>query len=284
MLVVDDLLKTFEDETQEPVGDKADGMDSTQEAGIISSIDDVHPKDVSGRGTTLQKERRQQDTRILAMQISRLEALASQQAEEVVSLNDTCAELLQSSRKCALELTECATQFRTGVSRVMVLRSDLEHNIGIIKNHLDSVRTATASCSEQIKQLDVNVQKVQRTRHASATDAFLRLLSQVLLVVVSLFYFVTKLFTLHSKSAPAEKNGTKIVEESASKVRRNSSGILVGDSAVDDAKAFDPSTNQNEDRDSVASGGKDKKMYLAFQNLEAMSQQIHKLQQMELQY
>lgn len=63
----------------------------------------------------------------------------------------------------------------------MVFRGELEHNIGIIKTHLDSVRTAAASCSEQIKQLDINVQKVQRARHASPTDAFLKLLSQVLL-------------------------------------------------------------------------------------------------------
>lgn len=119
MLVVDDLLKTFEDETQEPVSDKGDGSDSAQETGMIfSSTDDVHPKDTSSRGSTLQKERRQQDTRIIAMHISRLDALATQQAEEVASLNETCTELLSSSKNCALELTERATQVSSILPRL----------------------------------------------------------------------------------------------------------------------------------------------------------------------
>lgn len=106
--------------------------------------------------------------------------------------------------------------------------------------------------------------------------------------MVSLFYFVTKVFT--HKRVSAEKPSTKTVEESTSKIRRNSSGIFTGDSAADDAtthtkSSTDQSSIYNEEvvRDSVNSSGKDKKMHLAFQNLEAMSQQIHKLQQMELQ-
>jgi len=268
---------------------------------MFSPPDGGHIKASPRTLDALQRERRLHEIRLLASNVAQLDSRIGHHIDAIAHLHDTCTVFPSSTHKSTIDLNERTHQFRAGVSKVLVLGSELEHNLDIIKNRLDSVRTAAAGCSEQIKLLDINVQKVQRARHVSVADAFLRSITRALLVIVSLFYLFTRAINrTKAKIMPSQvpvlnsdKQTTKVADEPATKMKSTSSGVFVGDhgfpctSEAVSHKAQDTHGVYNDEIPSESannnSSNKDMKMHLAFQNLEAMSQQIHKLQQMEMQ-
>lgn len=190
MNIVDDFMKDLELQrmADESSIDSRDGLSPIIE---MHSNASSSPTDVRKRARA---RKRMSEIRLANKNTSELQLLIRSLNQDLQSNNDSIAAAQQTCAKIRAEMESTKTMLTrdveaTGskVSRANTLGTQFATTVKEIRTQLDTTRNATVACSDQIKQLEVHVQKVQRAK--KPTDRVMRYII-LALVGMGILYLV----------------------------------------------------------------------------------------------